>query len=173
MYPRGLPSAQIWVLFSSESENREASLFPCCFLWKSIVVTWQSLICFLSGGSVAWGHPQHGQLVHVWDLHRDEKPPFSGQSVWNSGHTEGTEVRQMLQLHRDPYSPMRTFTSHIHILIFPPQLQNPVSEAAEQRVRQAEEPELLHGVRSWPEKKGLGWIDLNCDLKKKNLKKEE
>lgn len=49
---------------------------------------------FPPGGSAPWGHPQHGKLVHVWNLHRDEKPPLSGQSVWNSGHTEGTEVRQ-------------------------------------------------------------------------------
>lgn len=28
-------------------------------------------------------------------------------------------------------------------------LQNPVSEAAEQRAGQAEEPELIHGVRTW------------------------
>lgn len=43
--------------------------------------------------------------------------------------------------------------------ISPLKLQNPVSEAAEQRVRQVEEPEFLHGVRSWPEKKWLERMD--------------
>lgn len=45
-----------------------------------------------TGGSVARGLPQHGQPVHVWNLHGDEEPPLSGQSVWNPGYAEGTEV---------------------------------------------------------------------------------
>lgn len=45
------------------------------------------------------------------------------------------------------------------IYLFPPQLQNPVSEAAEQRAGQAEEPELVHGVRTLPEEKEPGWMD--------------
>lgn len=114
---------------------------------------------FLSGGSVAWGHPQHGQLVHVRDLHRDEKPPLPGPSVWNSGHTEGTEVRQMLHCREIHLKWCRhshhAFTCFISLLKW----QNPVSEAAEQRTGQVEEPEFLHGVRSWPEKKWLEWMD--------------
>lgn len=39
-----------------------------------------------------------------------------------------------------------------------PQSQNPVPEAAEQRAGQAEEPELLHGVRSWD-----GWIEAQIE----------
>lgn len=71
---------------------------------------------------------------------------------WGKDHSY-TEIRM---------NPTRTSTSHTHAHS-PPHFQNPVSEAAEQRVRQAEEPELVHGVRSWPGRTGLGWMDENCD----------
>lgn len=104
--------------------SRSGLLVSLCRLcvWfssENLLVTTTPL--FTSGGSVAWRHPQHGQLVHVWDLHRDEKPALSGQSVWDSGHAEGTEVRQRSQLHRDPREPDRNI--HVtHSYSFSPSL---------------------------------------------------
>ena len=50
-----------------------------------------------------------------------------------------------------------------------PQLQNSVPEAAEQRAGQAEEPELVHGVRRQAER-GKDWDGLLINIK---IKKEE
>lgn len=108
----------------------------------------------LSGGSVAWGHPQHGKPVHVRDLHRDEEPALPRPSVWGSGHTEGTEVRLRSHRHRSTCT-----HQNIHITRTALLFQNPVSEAAEQRAGQAEESELLHGVKSRPQEEGLVWVD--------------
>lgn len=66
-----------------------------------------------SGGSDKRGLPQHGQLVHVWDLHRDEEPPLAGQSLRNSGHAARTEVRHAMDSLRDP--PKRV---HFHFFFF-------------------------------------------------------
>lgn len=62
----------------------------CCWGFALIMQ-----ICLIfPGGSAAGGLPQHGQPVHVWNLHRNEKPSLPGSSVWNSGHAEGAEVKR-------------------------------------------------------------------------------
>lgn len=73
----------------------------------------------------------------------------------NSGHAARTEVRQTTDSLRAPPKPVH-FLFFLNFILFLcvgsfSRLQNPVSEAAEQRAGQAEEPELLHGVRVWTE----------------------
>lgn len=45
------------------------------------------------GIETTWRGSHHGEHLHVWELHRAQKPPFLGQSLWNPSDIAWAEVR--------------------------------------------------------------------------------